>query len=140
MDWEFAALAAANRASPWGGQPWDRSRADLCDEACSRRFSCPFTSTPTRAPDGFASTAPVGTFPSGDTPEGVHDLLGSVWEWSVGDPCRAQTTTCEGHEHVMRGSAWTGSVAAVFRGVTAADFASADMGFRCVRSLAVSEH
>jgi serine/threonine-protein kinase len=31
--------------------------------------------------DGFAELAPVGSFPAGATPEGVHDLAGNVAEW-----------------------------------------------------------
>ncbi len=34
--------------------------------------------------DGFLFLAPVGSFPEGTTPEGVHDLAGNVAEW-VGD-------------------------------------------------------
>lgn len=31
--------------------------------------------------DGFQGTAPVGTFPSGDSVEGVKDMAGNVYEW-----------------------------------------------------------
>ena len=135
-EWEFAALGTENRPTPWGDDPWDRMRANLCDEACVSGFACPFVPSPTRAPDGFAATAPVGSFRTGDTPEGVHDLLGNVWEWSIGEPCGAQRAECDGSEHVMRGGGWSGSFMFEYRDTTPPSFASSDFGFRCARSIA----
>jgi len=61
-EWEAAARGAAGRLYPWS----DGSRADRANLASSGR------GTP---------TAP-GTFSGGATPEGVHDLIGNVWEWT----------------------------------------------------------
>jgi formylglycine-generating enzyme required for sulfatase activity len=33
--------------------------------------------------DGYAATAPVGSFPGGASPEGVADLIGNVFEWTA---------------------------------------------------------
>jgi formylglycine-generating enzyme required for sulfatase activity len=32
--------------------------------------------------DNYVYAAPVGSYPSGITPEGVLDLAGNVWEWT----------------------------------------------------------
>ena len=33
--------------------------------------------------DGFAGTAPVGSFPKGKTKFGANDFVGNVWEWTA---------------------------------------------------------
>jgi formylglycine-generating enzyme required for sulfatase activity len=34
--------------------------------------------------DGYAGTAPVGSYPLGATSDGVQDLIGNVFEWTAG--------------------------------------------------------
>ena len=66
--WERAARGTTGRRYPWGG--------DFAAERCNA------------APAGLGMPSAVGTFsPQGDTPEGVADLAGNVWEW---------TSTCWG--------------------------------------------
>ena len=60
-EWEFAARGVEGRRYPWGGEAPDDRRANF---GMSVR-----------------STSPVGVYPGGVTPEGVHDLAGNVWEW-----------------------------------------------------------
>jgi len=37
--------------------------------------------------DSAPSTAPVGSYPKGATPDGVLDLAGNVWEWTESAYC-----------------------------------------------------
>ena len=76
-EWEYAARGKDGRRYPWGDQ-WSDDRANFAD----RRSGLPWAKG--GADDGFPRTAPVGSFtPRGDTPEGVADLCGNVWEWCL---------------------------------------------------------
>lgn len=64
-EWAWAARGRHGRVYPWGDE-WSATRCNWGDGGAS---------------DGFPKAAPVGSFPSGATPEGVHDLAGNIWEW-----------------------------------------------------------
>ncbi len=60
-EWEWIARGAAGRRFPWGVEDPTEHLASF---------------------DGrFAAPPPVGIYPLGATPEGIHDLSGTVWEW-----------------------------------------------------------
>lgn len=71
-EWERAALGAAGRAWPWG-ETWDPLRLNH-GQAAAPYFD---------DSDGFLKTSPVGSFPSGATPEGLLDTFGNAWEWTA---------------------------------------------------------
>ena len=50
------------------------------------------------ADDGWALTAPVGSYPAGASPYGVLDLAGNVFEWT--------STPFGAGEMTVKGSAW----------------------------------
>jgi hypothetical protein len=79
-EWQAAAHTAEFRF-PWGPiRPALPPPLNFCDRACpqaGRGFS------PDAEQDGFPETAPVGSFPAGQTREGVFDLSGNVWEWTA---------------------------------------------------------
>jgi formylglycine-generating enzyme required for sulfatase activity len=133
IEWEFAAFGTENRKNPWGPEPWDKTRANLCEEAC-QTFSCVFTRN-RGVNDGFAATAPVGSFPNGDTPDGIHDLFGNVWEWSVGPRCPDASEDCEIARHIVRGDGWSSALGPLYKFTTPKQYAGPELGFRCVRSI-----
>lgn len=63
-EWEFASRGAAGRTYPWGT---DAPKDQLCWSGSQLH----------------TGTCPVGATPQGDTPEGIHDLAGNVFEWTT---------------------------------------------------------
>jgi formylglycine-generating enzyme required for sulfatase activity len=88
-EWEKAARGADGRLYPWGND-FQLDRANLM--------------TP--------SVQPVGLFPQGQSPYGVNDMVGNVWEWMADWylPYPGSTTTSKdfGEQFKsVRGKSWT---------------------------------
>jgi formylglycine-generating enzyme required for sulfatase activity len=106
--WEVAARSAEGRIFPWGREEPDECRANFNSMV------------------GWMT--PVGMFPDGDTPEGVADMAGNVWEWTRSD--------FDEEAKCVRGASF--DLLAIFlRAASRARFApdgrSPGVGFRCVR-------
>ncbi|MFT5433249.1 MAG: sulfatase modifying factor 1 [Myxococcota bacterium] len=113
--WERAANGPGGPdASQWRRFPWGSdcptlfNKKDLL-EVCTGDAWAPSTAKANcEEPwcnDGFRWTAPVGSFPRGVSPEGVHDMSGNVMEW-VMDCFHESFDTSEGHKAPDDGSAW----------------------------------
>ena len=90
--------------------------------------------------DGFATTAPVGSFPAGRTPEGLLDMAGNVAEWTQGRDCPYAEKTCTTDRRISRGGGWNSGMRAAVttwgRSLGGRDPAevSSGLGFRCAKS------
>ena len=140
-EWEKAARGTDERLYPWGTS-FDGRRLNYCDERC------PVSWRDSEFDDGYAYTAPVGSYPQGASPYGALDMMGNVWEW-VSDwyseayysesPTRDPTGPSSGTQRVMRGGAWydLGFIRVTIRWRNEPDDRYEDVGFRCALSAPV---
>jgi formylglycine-generating enzyme required for sulfatase activity len=96
--------------------------------------------------DGFAYTAPPGSFPSGRSFFGLYDASGNVAEWVadwydhryyLGAPFESPTGPESGKHRVYRGGSWNDTpseVRTAKRFAAAPHQTSAVIGFRCAKS------
>ena len=124
-EWEKAARGTDGRKYPWGNEI-DFSRIGYSMADSSR-------------------TLPVGSFPSGVSPYGLHDCAGNVSEW-VADrydrtyysrsPRKNPIGPKTGDFRVLRGSAWGGlrfQMQCAYRASYPPDYRGFRVGFRCAR-------
>lgn len=120
-EWEYAARGSDGRRYPWG----DASpRADGIHRANYGSDQC----CAPDAQDGYALTAPVGSYPAGASPFGVLDMAGNVWEWVVDDH------PSQPGFKIIRGGGWGNNAYGLRASYRHANppTASLDMvGFRC---------
>jgi formylglycine-generating enzyme required for sulfatase activity len=113
-EWEWAARGGkAGSAYPWGNAP---PAGQLCWSDGDSR--------------GRSGTCSVGAFPQGDSPSGIKDLSGNVWEWTA-------TSRWSPVSRTIRGGGWADtsapSVAAASSLEPELRRRAADVGFRCAR-------
>ncbi len=146
-EWEMAAAwdpdSGEKSRYPWGNE-FDPTAANFCDVNCdAHSFADP------ESDDGFARTAPVGSFPAGESKLGAMDMAGNVWEWvldwfdedyydllieegvfPVVNPGGPETSD----RRVVRGGSWfdTGNfTSSVFRAGVDPTLSDDTLGFRC---------
>jgi len=149
-EWEFATRGSDGRKYPWGDEPpiSGAPRLNACGKECLvwGKKNAEEVSAMYPADDGFANTAPVGSFPAGSSPFGLQDVVGNVWEWAADwyAPYTPEVATdpkgsATGTDRVIRGGAWNGSdpawVRPTFRFKSAPGLRSHGIGFRCAMDL-----
>jgi formylglycine-generating enzyme required for sulfatase activity len=118
QEWEYAARGTDGRKYPWGNSPpsnqlcWDRRK--LNQGTCS-----------------------VASFASGNSPFGLADMAGNVWEWTIsGYSTNYSTDRLEGVRSI-RGGSWGADDAKAVRAANRSGYYQTrrndDFGFRCAR-------
>jgi len=145
-EWEFAARGPDGRKYPWGDDDPGAGHLNACGKECVAwgLKNGIEEKAMYEVDDGFANTAPVGSFPKGASRYGVKDVVGNVWEWVAdwyGDYAKDEQKDPKGpekgDERVIRGGAWNGSYASwvrpTFRYKDAPTKRSYGIGFRCAK-------
>lgn len=135
-EWEYAAKGTDERTYPWGETTALGTLANFADKNTT------FPWRDAAVDDGYAETAPVGSYPDGTSFCGVEDLAGNVWEWCLDwfDAYKGGERTnprgpINGTQRVYRGGSWKSRFAnlkTTARGYNLPGYASNDVGFRIV--------
>jgi len=125
-EWEKAARCGDARRYPWGDENWDEERANIDASRINH-------------------ASPVGLYPRGANPWGLHDMAGNIWEWTqtlyaaypYSEKDGRNAPEAEG-ERVLRGGSWSSNGRAArcaYRDRIAPDAFNGNLGFRVVLSL-----
>ncbi|MDX2222677.1 MAG: SUMF1/EgtB/PvdO family nonheme iron enzyme [Rhodospirillaceae bacterium] len=113
-EWEYAARGGTRTAYFSGNDPHAICAHDNGHDLTSKRVHTGMPWPPVNCDDGFAETAPAGSFPG--NPFGVHDVHGNVWEWLAdcyadsyaGAPTDGRAVDAPGcMQRVYRGGGWS---------------------------------
>lgn len=129
-EWERAARGIAGNNFPWGNDPFECPRAVAAATSCLQYH----TDKP----------SPVGSAPTGQSPDGVFDMVGNASEW-VADwsASYSQTATTDptgpatGTQRVVRGGDWLTlqTLLAAYLRKSALPASGNAIGFRCARTV-----
>ena len=96
--WEKGARGTDARKYPWGNDEPGTDRANYSGRS-----------------DGYKYTSPIGYYPKGQSPYGLMDMAGNVWEWCndwydanyySGSPSSNPRGPSSGTNKVLRGGSW----------------------------------
>jgi formylglycine-generating enzyme required for sulfatase activity len=133
QEWEVAARYNDGRTYPWG--------SDTSGYA---------TKTNTNSGDSYTYTAPVGSFPDGNSALGLKDMAGNVYEWTQsprcfnetgpctncpeGETCPNACDVCADNHRTFKGGSYNHALAysrSAFRTYNVQSYANPVVGFRC---------
>ncbi|TEU13818.1 MAG: NACHT domain-containing protein [Anaerolineales bacterium] len=148
-EWEKAARGTDGRRYPWGDD-FDPARCNTAEKAGGRALPRSLWRRLFRRKEGLAlhtvagrGTTPVGAYsPGGDSPYGVADMAGNVWEWTSSLYKDYPYQADDGREDpdasgklVLRGGSWfiaTWDARCSFRDSNDPVNYDVSLGFRCV--------
>jgi formylglycine-generating enzyme required for sulfatase activity len=86
-EWEYAAHGSDGRRYPWGND-------EGVSQTCNQRS----------AVSGACTRCSVGNYPAGASPFGLLDMVGNVFEWTIGSMCVPSDTGERCFEtHLLKG-------------------------------------
>ncbi|MBL9005640.1 MAG: SUMF1/EgtB/PvdO family nonheme iron enzyme [Myxococcales bacterium] len=145
-EWEYAARGRDGREYPWGAAQPSPQLLNACGSECR------YANKMFKGNDGWPETAPVGSYPEGQSPFGALDLAGNVGEWvdgwhcsrgyEPGIPTRASEhkSRCRANFRMIRGGSWDSfaptGVRAAYRSGFSPNYRGYFVGFRCARTSA----
>ncbi len=119
VEWEYAARGTDGREYPWGNAA---PASQLC-------WSGGGASQP--------GTCAVGSYPRGESPFGVQDMAGNVWEWTSSLYTPNYSSASTGTARVYRGGSWislaSSYVRSAYRVYDGPSNQNYTLGFRCAR-------
>ena len=112
-EWEYAARGKTSTARYWGESPNAAcTYANVADKSMKEVIKVANAWKGHNCKDGFAYTAPVGSFKA--NAYGLNDMLGNVWEWTqdnyhknyAGAPADGSAWQDNKKNRVLRGGSW----------------------------------
>jgi formylglycine-generating enzyme required for sulfatase activity len=128
QEWEKAARGTDGREYPWGNG-YIKGRANVDESGEKGEY--------------LAQTTAVGLYPMDNSPYGVRDMTGNVWEWCLNkydQPEQIEPDT-SGGRRVLRGGSWFLNpefARAAHRYRDLPDFRGNDRGFRVLLSAPIN--
>jgi formylglycine-generating enzyme required for sulfatase activity len=113
VEWQWTCRGPRGACSPWG----KASQEDACGQRCG----------------GPRDTVSTGVLPSGASPFGICDRLGSVWRWC--SDIAPQGDREDEPQQIARGGAWNNlawSIGCTRRNACPLSARFSNLGFRCV--------
>ncbi|MDD5021367.1 MAG: SUMF1/EgtB/PvdO family nonheme iron enzyme [Endomicrobiaceae bacterium] len=125
FEWEYIARGKERRLFPWGNALPDGTRANYSDINDTNVWKDKSNN------DGYKHTAPVGSYPKGQTPQGIFDMAGNVREWTSSVESGTDKAIVKGGSF---SNAYDDLWCADYR-INKKDTLEPNLGFRCVADI-----
>jgi serine/threonine-protein kinase len=129
-EWEKAARGTDGRTYPWGEEI-------SCEDAN-------YDGDPEISSYCVGEISEVGSYESGQSPYGLYDMAGNVFEWTSSKPNRYPYNAADGREdparsddRVIRGGSWNedaNDLQVFYRSWLGPEYSESEIGIRCAKS------